>query len=215
MNSDDVRVQCLPGGYWRQNCYLIHLGSDGVVVDPGGSVSHILKTIQDQNVKVHAIINTHGHFDHIGGVVALQELTGAPFLMSGRDAPIMKQSNLLRFIFQSRDPIQIPSLYHDLDLGSDVLRFPGFEVNLISTPGHTPGGYCFRVNSHIFTGDTLLANMPGTTELPGGNQAELANSIEKLRRLPEDLRVHPGHGREKALGDVLRNLPLDPTNYDE
>ena len=214
MSNDDVNVHCLPGGHWRQNCYLIHCGSEGVVVDPGGNVDFILKTIQDHRLSVHAIINTHGHFDHIGGVVVLQEMTGARFHMSGRDAPIMKQSNLLRFIFQSRESIRIPAMFQDLDVSSDVLEFPGFAVKLIATPGHTPGGYCFRINNHIFTGDTLLANMPGTSELPGGNKADLASSIKKLGQLPGDLRMHPGHGRERALGEVLLNFPSDSLDHD-
>lgn len=214
MSSDDINVQCLPGGHWHQNCYLIHCGTEVVVVDPGGNADFILKTIQDQSLNVHAILNTHGHFDHIGAVVAIQESTGAPFLMSGRDAPIMKQSNLLRFIFQSKESIRIPAVYQDLDMGSDVLEFPGFKVNLIATPGHTPGGYCFRINNRIFTGDTLLANMPGTSELPGGNKVDLANSIKKLSQLPENLRMYPGHGRERALGEVLLNFPSNSLDHD-
>ncbi len=204
-------VERLGGGPWGQNCYVVHAGGHAVLVDPGGAtdaaVEQVLAFLRDRTLELAAIINTHGHFDHIGGVTPIVEATGAEFVISAREVPIMKSSNMLRFIFKIKERVVVPSVFTDLDALPDTIERGGISIRCIETPGHTPGGYCFVIGDHIFTGDTVLRTMPATSELPGGDADALARSIKGLRKLPQGLVLHPGHGRDTTLGEALDSLP--------
>lgn len=201
-----MMVERLPGGPWSQNAFLVMSEAEAVFVDPGGGVDGLLETLRARNLKLKGIVNTHGHFDHIGAVHPLQEATGAPFYISGREVPIMKSSNLLRFIFKSKEKVVVPTAFIDLDAISTEFELGGIAFQRIETPGHTPGGHCFLVGNHLFSGDTILRIKPGSADLPGGDAGALAASIDHLRTLPQDLILHPGHGRDTTLGEALEAL---------
>lgn len=201
-----MMVERLPGGPWSQNAFLVTNGAEAVIVDPGGGVNGILETLTARNLKLKGIVNTHGHFDHIGAVHPLQEATGAPFYISGREVPIMKSSNLLRFIFKSKEKVVVPTAFVDLDAIPTEFELAGIAFQRIETPGHTPGGHCFLVGNHLFSGDTILRVKPGSTDLPGGDAGALAASVDHLRTLPQDLILHPGHGWDTTLGEALEAL---------
>lgn len=181
-----------------------------MLVDPGGAtdvaVDQVLGYLNAYSLELTAIINTHGHFDHIGGVAPILASTGAEFLISAREVPIMKSSNMLRFIFKVKERVVVPTDFTDLDLLPETIQRGGLEIRCVATPGHTPGGHCFVIGDHIFTGDTVLRTMPATSELPGGDAEALARSIEALRTLPRHLVMHPGHGRDTTLGEALDSL---------
>ncbi len=206
-----MHVERLVGGPWGQNCFVVHSDGQAVLVDPGGatdeSVEQIFTYVRDRSLELAAIVNTHGHFDHIGGVTPIVAATGAEFLISAREVPIMKSSNMLRFIFKVKERVVVPSAFTDLDQLPDTIERGGITIRCIETPGHTPGGYCFVIDQHIFTGDTVLRTMPATSELPGGDADALARSIALLRTLPPDLILHPGHGRDSTLGEALDSVP--------
>ena len=174
--------------------------------------------LAERQLSLAAIFNTHGHFDHIGAVQQLLDATGTTFYISVREVPIMKTSNMLRFIFKSKEKVLVPTVFTDLDLLPDCLEFAGLDILCIETPGHTPGGYSFLIEGHLFSGDTILSKMSGVADLPGGDQAALAQSIELLRKLPHYVTLHPGHGRDTMLGEALRAIPVavatDPKNYE-
>lgn len=201
-------VERLPGGPWGQNAFLIVNGLHALLVDPGGGADSVLSLLKERQLSLEAIINTHGHFDHIGAVQQLVNATGATFYISAREVPIMKSSNLLRFIFKSKDKITVPTIFTDLDLLPESIELAGLSIRCISTPGHTPGGYCFLINGHLFSGDTILSNISGIANFPGGDRADLARSINILRTLPQDVTLHPGHGRDTTLGEALANITI-------
>jgi len=198
-----MKVERLRGGPWGQNCYLVANDPDAILVDPGGSAPEILETLAARNLRLVAIVNTHGHFDHIGAVVELAEATGADFYISALELPIMKSSNMLRFIFKSKEKVVVPTRFIDIAGDGVVLEFAGLTIRCLSTPGHTPGGYCFLIGDELFSGDTVLSSMPGTAELPGGNAEDLRRSLLRLGELAPDTVLHPGHGRDTTLGAAL------------
>jgi len=99
-------------------------------------------------------------------------------------------------------------LYRDLDLLPENIQLAGLSIRCIKTPGHTPGGYCFLIGGHLFSGDTLLSKMSGAADLPGGDREALARSIELLQTLPADLVLHPGHGADRMLGEALKTISI-------
>jgi glyoxylase-like metal-dependent hydrolase (beta-lactamase superfamily II) len=198
-----MKVERHRGGPWGQNCYVISEGSIAIVIDPGGRADELLDHLAAQALKVAAIINTHGHFDHIGGVHDLMTATGAPFWLSRREDQILRSTNMMRFIFKVRDKIAVPRNFEDLDTVAGPMQFGAMSVEAIGTPGHTPGGYCLRIGDHLFTGDTLLPTAPLPVELPGASADDLATSLGLLATLPGTITAHPGHGNPMRLSEAL------------
>jgi hydroxyacylglutathione hydrolase len=209
-----VQVTRLQGGPWGQNCFVLHRQSKALIIDPGAAttarIGAILDFLRKNGLILDAIVNTHGHFDHIGGVIPLVDATGADFFISGKEEKIMKQSNMLRYMFKISDGVSIPKRYTDLDGLPRTLERAGLQIVLVPTPGHTPGGYCFIVEDKIFTGDTLLPSTSLPSQLPGSNLDDLFKSIDALRQLPNNMNVYPGHGSPISLGEALE--AFDRTN---
>lgn len=206
-------VERLPGGPWGQNAFLVMNGSLALLIDPGGMADAMITLMIERQLKLVAILNTHGHFDHIGAVQPLLDATSTSFYISSREVPIMKTSNMLRFIFKSKEMVVVPTVFTDLDLLPEYIELAGLNVRCIPTPGHTPGGHCFLIDKHLFSGDTVLGCMAGIADLPGGDPVALARSIELLKTLPQEVTLHPGHGRDTTLGEALASMPI-PLNAD-
>lgn len=122
-----------------------------------------------------------------------------PFYLHKGDEKILKQANLYKILFESKESISIPSF--DMDLAKESIGFLiwDFSIQIIHTPGHTPGSLCILIGKNIFGGDTLMPNGPGRTDLPGGNIRDMELSMNTLRQLSDDLLVYPGHGRPFTL----------------
>jgi glyoxylase-like metal-dependent hydrolase (beta-lactamase superfamily II) len=196
-----MRVKTIVNGKWRENCY-IAVDDDGhaLIVDPGSDSETIAAEVAANGWRVVGIINTHAHYDHVGAVAPLQELYGAPFYLHGADAPLLKRANLYRMLFESHDPVRIPSISHDISALPPVFGIGPFSIAWIGTPGHTDGSVCLLVDEVLFSGDTLMHNTLGRTDLPGGNRARLLASVRKLMELPPSTIVYGGHGPATTLG---------------
>ncbi len=193
-------IERIPAGVYAVNCYIFadDKTNKAVVVDPGGDVDKIIEVLENNDLKLNYIILTHGHGDHIGGVEELRDKTQAPIYIHKDDAYMLRDANINHStaIVGSKVEIEPDHLLEDgeaLDLGE-------LKLNFIHTPGHTKGGMCIEVENALFTGDTLFANSIGRTDLEGGNQEELIDSIKnKLFVLNEELTVFPGHGPASTL----------------
>ena len=196
-----MRVNTVVNGKWRQNCHILADDNrQAIVVDPGSEWQRIAAELDANGLEILAIVNTHAHYDHVGAVAPLQERSGAPFYLHGADAALLKRANLYRMLFESNDPVRIPSISHDIATLPSTFEVGPFSVSWIATPGHTDGSVCLLIGEMLFSGDTLMHDAVGRTDLPGGDRGRLLASVRKLMELPGDTRVFAGHGPPTTVG---------------
>ncbi len=196
-----VQVTTFVNGRWRENCYLIaDTQKNLLIVDPGSDAPGLAKLIDENGWRPCGIVNTHGHFDHIGAVADLMDRYDAPFYLHRADEPQVRRANLYRQMFEHPDPIRIPKITHDISKLPSPFQAGPFDVSWIPTPGHTDGGVCFMIQSMLFSGDTLMHRAIGRTDLPGGNKERLVASVRGLRDLAADTVVWGGHGPATTVG---------------
>ncbi len=192
--EEDVIIESLAVGPIQANCFVVGCDStkEAVVIDPGEEPDRILDTAAARGLTIKAILNTHGHFDHVGGNRGVKDATGAPLMIHRLDAPMLEQLSATARMFGLRAENSPPPdrLLED----DDTVSFGDINLRVIHTPGHTPGGVSFYTTGHVFVGDTLFAGSIGRTDLPGGDFDTLIASIQnRLFSLPDDVHVHPGH----------------------
>ncbi len=208
--SSEPTIRCIPTGPLDVNCYIIGCPSsrECVIIDPGGHGEKIVETFEGLHLKPVALINTHGHFDHIGGNEYLMN-----HVDSLRHYLHADDLHYLRHAAEHADYWNIPFEGSpeptDLLHGGEVIEAGLLKLKIINTPGHSPGGISIRLPGHIFTGDALFEGSIGRTDLPGGDYEQLISSIrEELLVLPGITIVHPGHGSETTVAQEKRNNPF-------
>ncbi len=177
----------------QANCYIVGCKKtlDAVVIDPGGDVPRIVSELVKRKLTVKTILNTHGHWDHTGGNEELKQITKAPLMIHRGDAPQLNQA---------------PDSF--LEEGQEI-RFGSYDLKVLHTPGHSPGGICLSGAGVVFTGDTLFAGSIGRTDLPGGDYDTLIQGVrQKLFCLEDDVRVYPGHGPASTIGQEKAHNPF-------
>ena len=179
-------IKCLPVGHLMTNCYIVtdETTLECAVIDPGDESNTILYYLEDNHLTCRAILLTHGHFDHVGAVPAVAEETGAPVYISERDDANTAGA--------SRHAFPLPAGGRHYGDG-DTVEAAGLRFEIMSAPGHTPGGVVIRCENALFTGDTLFRGSCGRTDLPGGDMEEELASIKKICALEGDYEVYPGH----------------------
>jgi hydroxyacylglutathione hydrolase len=208
-----VEVTTFVNGRWRENCYLISDSrGNAIIVDPGSDVDRIVALVKENGWRVHGIVNTHAHYDHVGAVAPLQDRYSAAFYLHSADRTLLKRANLYRMLFESADPVRIPVVTHDIADQPTEFEIGPFNLSWIATPGHTEGSVCLLLSGYLFSGDTLMHDCIGRTDLPGGNREQLLVSVRKLMDLPGGTVVCGGHGprttieAEFAPGARVRSL---------
>lgn len=190
------------------NCYVLGCenSKEGVVVDPGDDTDRILDVVTRHGLKVVAVINTHGHFDHTGGNQRIVTETGAGLLIHELDAPMLARAVDTAAMFGlTAENSPPPSRF--LTEG-EFVAFGEYRLRVLHTPGHTLGGCSLHLEGMVFTGDTLFADSVGRTDFPGGSSVALGKSIrEKLLILPDDTVVYPGHGPSTTIGRERKHNP--------
>ena len=183
-----------------ENCYVVSDDTgEGVVIDPGGMAKEILAYIREKKLSLQAVLDTHGHCDHIGANDAIRDETGAPLYIHKADAPMLSDMRLNLSAFMGFKALSRPA-EHLLSEG-DKISFGQSELEVIHTPGHTVGGICFVGDGVVFTGDTLFAGSIGRSDFPGGSEVELIGNIKKkLLALPDEMKVYSGHGPSSEIG---------------
>lgn len=177
-----------------------------MIIDPGSDSGGLLNIIESKKLNVLAIINTHAHFDHIGAVSALKNDLSVPFYLHSLDEKLLGTANLYVKVFDGAGPIKIPSVDHYLDKINISDHFKDFSVNVLFTPGHTPGSVCFYMENRLFTGDTILREKTGRIDLPGGNSENLRKSLAEISKLPPATIIYPGHGADSTIEyELLHN----------
>ena len=180
-----MEVKTLQVGPIGTNCYLLCDPAEKrcAVIDPGGDADAILSTLKADGLTLSVILLTHGHFDHTGGVAELHAAhPEVPVFLHPADA-----SRLGSDVFP---PIGAPTVpYGD----GDVVKLGDLDIQVLHTPGHTPGGVCLLVGDALFTGDTLFQGSMGRIDFEGGSYEDIMASLARLAHLPGDFRVLPGH----------------------
>ena len=208
-------VEMLTVGQVPENCFLLRRqGSDRLlVVDPGEEEERILAAIEATGAKVEAILITHCHFDHIGAVAPVAAATGAPVYCPEIETPLL--ADIMRFVpWEGFGPYENYEADEVLR-GGETLELAGLELDVLFTPGHSPGHvtYAVRGEDAIFSGDVLFQGSVGRVDLPGGDGPTLLASIgQLLETFPDETVVHPGHmglttlGAERATNPFLGSL---------
>ena len=187
------------------NTYLVLNGKRAFVVDPGDGAEDILLRAKEEDATIEEVLLTHAHFDHIGGVAALQRV-GALVVMHRDDVPLISSFKNLAF-YAGRT---VEKFLPDVTVaGGETLDVAGIAVKVLHTPGHTSGGVCYIAEDVIFSGDTLFELSYGRTDFPTGSFKELKNSVvNRLFALKGEYRVLPGHGAPTTLSFEREHNPI-------
>lgn len=184
-------IKSLVVGQLQTNCYVVTDENtlECAVIDPGAFASVILDYIEDNKMKVKAILLTHGHFDHTGSVETLMKETGADVYINRQDCQSGAHSPL-----RYKEP-QGTKYYSE----GDVITVSGLKFEVMETPGHSPGSVTLRCEDALFTGDTLFRDSCGRTDMDGGSMETLLKSLKRLYDLEGDYEVYPGHADQTTL----------------
>ncbi|HET6478189.1 MAG TPA: MBL fold metallo-hydrolase [Dehalococcoidales bacterium] len=201
-------MKLLVVGPLASNCYIVgdEATKEGVIVDPADESEIILQSVAEFGLTIRSIILTHGHPDHIAALKEVKEATGAEIAVHTSDSEYHRQQALaLTFGFSCPTPPPPDRLLND----GDSIDIGELHFKVIHTPGHTPGGICLLGHGVLFSGDTLFNYGIGRYDLPGGDYAQLMNSLQTtLMALPDETIVYPGHGPRTTIGAERRNNPF-------
>jgi len=183
-----MQILGLTLGDYQTNCYIVYDDDkNAVVIDPGYSPEIILKKIRENQLNLQAILLTHCHFDHVGGVKGLYEAIRCPVWINEKDLKlpsIMTNGNIF---------------YTDSYEEGSKIMYGALEFTVLETPGHTPGSVCLQIDDVLFTGDTLFRSSCGRTDFPGGSKKDMKKSLERLAAITGNFYVLPGHGQTTTL----------------
>ena len=189
-----MNIQKLTLGLYQTNIYILSNDTEAVVIDPGYEPDTILDALEGRELK--AILLTHGHFDHVGAVKELVAETGCEVWIHAAESTMPPM--------MTAGPLSYTRTYAE---GDTIAPIEGAELTVLHTPGHTPGSVCLLWGQELFAGDTLFAGSCGRVDLPGGDPAQMMQSLNRLASLQSDYRVHPGHGPSTTLSQEKRYNP--------
>ncbi len=207
MSQPEVRSFTV--GAVAENSHIVRAGpeaSTAVIVDPGDEAPRLLEAADALGVEIEAILLTHCHFDHIGAVAPVAKATGTPVYCPQIELPLL--TDVMRFVPPGFGPFESYEPEHTL-AGGERLNLAGMDIDVLFTPGHSPGHLTYAVGGALLSGDVLFQGSVGRVDLPGGDWATLEGSIEKLvRSFPAETVVYPGHMGVTTLGRELQTNPF-------
>jgi glyoxylase-like metal-dependent hydrolase (beta-lactamase superfamily II) len=210
MMADTKTIECFTVGPIGTNCYLLldEETKEAFLVDPGDEAEYLISELNRREVRLRAVLLTHGHFDHICSLDTLRDKTGVPAYIHKGDAdmPADSHKNAFSIFFGQEHSYRAPEKI----LGDgDVLTLGDEQIRVLHTPGHTEGSVCFLCGEKILiTGDTLFDRGFGRYDLYGGDPLKLRRSLKRLSLLDRSLTIYAGHGCPTDLEDAVQNCAL-------
>jgi hydroxyacylglutathione hydrolase len=209
----EVDVRSFTVGPVQENSYILRADAEAtraVIVDPGEEAERLLQAAEALGVEIEAILVTHCHFDHIGAVAPVARATGAPVYCPKIEQPVL--ADIMSWVPPGFGPFESYQADHTL-AGGEHLSLAGLDIDVVFTPGHSPGHVTYAVNGALLSGDVLFQGSVGRVDLPGGDWATLEHSIELLlKAYPAETVIYPGHmgvttlGRERDTNPFLSEL---------
>jgi glyoxylase-like metal-dependent hydrolase (beta-lactamase superfamily II) len=200
-----LEVERLTLGYFMVNCYIVYIlnSKDAIIIDPGADALQILDFVNKKELKVKYIINTHGHYDHIGANNEIKSVLNSPIYIHKLDkkmlsSPTKNLSLFLGKLYKTEADVVVEE--------GDEFRIDNKVFKILHTPGHTPGSMSLNVDNYLFCGDLVFKDGIGRTDLFGGSSRDLALSIKnKILILNDDVKLYPGHGPETTVKYIKEN----------
>jgi hydroxyacylglutathione hydrolase len=208
-------VRSFTVGLVQENCCIVRSGPEAksaIIIDPGDEPERLLEAVRSLDVQIEAILLTHCHFDHIGAVAPVAKATGAPVYCPVIERPVL--ADVMAWVPPGFGPFESYEADHTL-AGGERLKLAGMDIEVIFTPGHSPGHLTYAIDGALLSGDVLFQGSVGRVDLPGGDWPTLERSIEGLvRAFPAETVVYPGHmgmttlGRERETNPFLSEIRL-------
>lgn len=192
-----LKIHVLPLGDYQTNCYIVHEenSTDCLIIDPGYEPKIISSYLEEKGLTPEAILLTHCHFDHVGAVKDLAAQYDCKVFLDKKELAMPPML--------TNGPLYYTDGYGD----GDTLTLAGIPIQVLETPGHTPGSVCLIMEDTLFSGDTLFAGSCGRTDLPCGDARAMRDSLRRLAALSENYRVCPGHGPSSTLNREKKTNP--------
>lgn len=208
MKSGEVKYIKKTVGELEANSYILYSeeSENCILIDPGAEGAALLKLIEEKNLKLIKIILTHGHIDHCGGVNEIISTEKIPVMIHRDDLPVL--SSHINMDLGKSLGLTPPLTADEFPVDGDKIEISGLTIEVLHTPGHSPGSICLKCGNILFSGDTLFAGSIGRTDLRGGDYNTIIKSLERLKSLPPDTIVLPGHGDKTNMENELALNPF-------
>lgn len=207
MKSNVVEVETVVVGMLEGNCYLVKCGpgGEGVIIDPGDEGDRIVAVVKAMGLEPEAILLTHGHIDHVNAAGALRRRLRSRVVCHPGDRAMVEEGEVLSLWGLQREPCKVDQEVLD----GDIVPVGGSKFRVIHTPGHTRGSVCYMLDSLLFSGDVLFKGSIGRTDLPGGSDRDMAETLRsRIAVLDPGVRVYPGHGPETTIEYEMTHNPF-------
>lgn len=196
-----VSISMVTVGKWETNAYKLEDNGEAIIIDPGDEFEKLEESFRSNTSINRCILNTHGHFDHIGAVKEYKIKYNMPFYLHGKDRMILRQSNLMRKFAGISGFLEIPEIDYRLE-EYESIPFGKNQIKVHHTPGHTPGSVTFEIDNMLISGDLFFRGEVGRFDLPGGNKGQLMESINFILDHFKGFKIFPGHGEPFELDEV-------------
>lgn len=201
-----MKIKILAMGSIGTNCYVVSDDAGNTaIIDCDGDPRPLFSYIEENNLSPTHILLTHGHYDHIGAVEAVKEKYGCKVIAGKEEMQVLSDPAINCSIYCGGAITIMPD---ELVSDGDSITIGGMKFQVLLTPGHTEGSLCYIFEDNIFAGDTLFQGSCGRTDLPTGDWSTILSSLKRLRDLPGDYTVYPGHGPSTTLGIERSSNPF-------
>lgn len=197
-----MNIKTLSVGPLDVNCYIVSVGKKTAVIDPGGDAEHIINYLEENDLEVEYVLNTHGHHDHILDNSELSKFSGKSVYIHSDDIYLLDADQGIFPTYRAEKDYPVCNLEDN-----SSLKLADLEIKVVHTPGHTKGSVCYLIENNLFCGDLLFKQSIGRTDLHGASPRNMLISLKKIMGLDINTIVYPGHGPSTTIEQEIKNNP--------